>query len=223
MYSAAETGAQREGSEGAFIIFSESQHATDASSINTAVGFIASISSLSSSAAGTVLNTTSANGNSALSAVISALSASIARAYARSAGFLAKELEKLGYKQLNKDYFDTLKIELPEQVSVDVLREIALECRVNLRYFETGHVGISVDETTQPTDIGVLLYIFAVCYDGKHRNLHYSEQISKKRKNFHYTENSVPRRKGSAASWRLQSRSSYFIRIQKLKRIVAFY
>ncbi len=78
-----------------------------------------------------------------------------------SAGFLAGELEKLGYKQLNKDYFDTLKIELPEQVSVDVLREIALECRVNLRYFETGHVGISVDETTQPTDIGVLLYIFA--------------------------------------------------------------
>ena len=78
-----------------------------------------------------------------------------------STGFLAKELEKLGYKQLNKDYFDTLKIELPEQVSVDVLREIALECRVNLRYFETGHVGISVDETTQPTDIGVLLYIFA--------------------------------------------------------------
>ena len=78
-----------------------------------------------------------------------------------SAGFLAKELEKLGYKQLNKDYFDTLKIELPEQVSVDVLREIALECRVNLRYFETGHVGISIDETTQPTDIGVLLYIFA--------------------------------------------------------------
>ena len=78
-----------------------------------------------------------------------------------STGFLAKELEKLGYKQLNKDYFDTLKIELPEQVSVDVLREIALECRVNLRYFETGHVGISVDETTLPTDIGVLLYIFA--------------------------------------------------------------
>ena len=78
-----------------------------------------------------------------------------------SAGFLAEELETLGYKQLNKDFFDTLKIELPEQVSVDVLREIALECRVNLRYFETGHVGISIDETTQPTDIGVLLYIFA--------------------------------------------------------------
>ena len=78
-----------------------------------------------------------------------------------SAGFLAAELKKLGYRQLNKDYFDTLKIELPAHVSVNALREIALECKVNLRYFEAGQVGISIDETTQPTDIGVLLYIFA--------------------------------------------------------------
>lgn len=53
-----------------------------------------------------------------------------------TAGFLAKELEKLGYTQLNKDYFDTLKIQLPAHVSVNALREIALECKVNLRYFE---------------------------------------------------------------------------------------
>jgi len=78
-----------------------------------------------------------------------------------NAGFLAGELEKLGYKQLNKNYFDTLKIELPSNVSVNVLREIALECRVNLRYFDGGEVGISLDETTLTTDIGVLLYIFA--------------------------------------------------------------
>jgi len=77
------------------------------------------------------------------------------------AGFLATELEKLGYKQWNTNYFDTLKIELPAHVSVDVLREIALECKVNLRYFENGYVGISIDETTQTTDIGVLLYIFS--------------------------------------------------------------
>ncbi|MCD8262801.1 MAG: aminomethyl-transferring glycine dehydrogenase [Tannerellaceae bacterium] len=78
-----------------------------------------------------------------------------------SAGFLAGELEELGYKQLNRNFFDTLKVELPDSVSVDVLREIALECKVNLRYFETGQVGISIDETTQPTDMGVLLYIFS--------------------------------------------------------------
>ena len=77
------------------------------------------------------------------------------------AGFLAKELETLGYKQLNKNFFDTLMIELPAHVSVNALREIALECRVNLRYFDDGQVGISIDETTLPTDLGVLLYIFS--------------------------------------------------------------
>ncbi|MCD8043748.1 MAG: aminomethyl-transferring glycine dehydrogenase [Tannerellaceae bacterium] len=78
-----------------------------------------------------------------------------------TAGFLATGLENLGYKQLNKNYFDTLYIELPAHVSVSALREIALECRVNLRYFEDGRIGISIDETTQLTDVGVLLYIFA--------------------------------------------------------------
>jgi glycine dehydrogenase len=78
-----------------------------------------------------------------------------------SAGFLAGELEKLGYKQRNANFFDTLKIELPASVSLDALRETALTCRVNLRYFEEGEVGISIDETTQLTDMGVLLYIFA--------------------------------------------------------------
>lgn len=78
-----------------------------------------------------------------------------------TAGFVAQELGKLGYKQLNNNYFDTLRIELPANVSVQVLREIALECKVNLRYFDSGLIGISIDETTQPTDVGVLLYIFS--------------------------------------------------------------
>lgn len=77
------------------------------------------------------------------------------------AGFLATELAKLGYKQLNKNFFDTLQIELPAHVSINALREIALECKVNFRYFDGGQIGISLDETTQPTDIGVLLYIFS--------------------------------------------------------------
>ncbi|WP_085536199.1 aminomethyl-transferring glycine dehydrogenase [Massilibacteroides vaginae] len=76
-------------------------------------------------------------------------------------GFLAAELQKLGYKQLNKDFFDTLTIELPQNVSIDALREIALECKVNLRYYDSELVGLSLDETTLPTDIGVLLYIFS--------------------------------------------------------------
>jgi glycine dehydrogenase len=77
------------------------------------------------------------------------------------AGFLAGELDRMGYKQLNKNYFDTLKIVVPEHVSLEALREIALECRVNLRYFTGGEIGISMDETTQVTDMGTLLYIFS--------------------------------------------------------------
>jgi glycine dehydrogenase len=76
-------------------------------------------------------------------------------------GFLARELEKLGYRQLNGNYFDTLRIGLPTNVSIDAVREIALECGVNLRYFASGQVGVSIDETTQATDIGTLLYIFS--------------------------------------------------------------
>ena len=79
----------------------------------------------------------------------------------RFAGFLADELERLGYKQLNANFFDTLKIELPSHVPVNTLREIALECNINLRYFEEGYVGISIDETTRPEHIHILLQIFS--------------------------------------------------------------
>ena len=79
----------------------------------------------------------------------------------RYAGFLADELERLGYKQLNANFFDTLKIELPSHVPVNTLREIALECNINLRYFEEGYVGISIDETTRPEHIHILLQIFS--------------------------------------------------------------
>ncbi|GAB6394218.1 MAG: aminomethyl-transferring glycine dehydrogenase [Bacteroidales bacterium] len=77
------------------------------------------------------------------------------------AGFLAGELERLGYKQRNKDFFDTLLLELPPHISVEALREIALEHKVNLRYSDAGQVGISLDETTLPADLDVLLHIFA--------------------------------------------------------------
>ncbi|EFR34632.1 aminomethyl-transferring glycine dehydrogenase [Porphyromonas asaccharolytica] len=78
------------------------------------------------------------------------------------AGYLAEQLEAMGYKQLNDNFFDTLYIELPEGLAAEKLREIALDCQVNLRYYEDGrHIGISIDETTLESDLSVLLYIFA--------------------------------------------------------------
>ena len=78
------------------------------------------------------------------------------------AGYLAEQLVAMGYKQLNDNFFDTLYIELPEGLSAEKLREIALDCQVNLRYYEDGrHIGISIDETTLESDLAVLLYIFS--------------------------------------------------------------
>lgn len=78
------------------------------------------------------------------------------------AGYLAEQLVAMGYKQLNDNFFDTLYIELHEGLSAEKLREIALDCQVNLRYYEDGrHIGISIDETTLESDLSVLLYIFS--------------------------------------------------------------
>lgn len=50
--------------------------------------------------------------------------------------FLEKQLKKCGYTQVNAQYFDTLRFELPEHVSAQQIRTIALSKEVNLRYYE---------------------------------------------------------------------------------------
>lgn len=75
---------------------------------------------------------------------------------------LHKQLEKLGYTQVNAQYFDTLRFELPEHVSAQQMRTIAVSKEANLRYYENGNVGFSIDETTDVTAVNVLLSIFAI-------------------------------------------------------------
>ncbi len=74
---------------------------------------------------------------------------------------LAEEVGKLGYKQLNENFFDTINIELPEKVSVEAIRKEALANEMNFRYIDDKHVGISVDETTSLNDINRILAVFA--------------------------------------------------------------
>ena len=76
--------------------------------------------------------------------------------------FLDKQLKKFGYTQVNAQYFDTLRFELPEHVSAQQIRTIALSKEVNLRYYENGDVGFSIDETTDIAATNVLLSIFAI-------------------------------------------------------------
>lgn len=51
---------------------------------------------------------------------------------------------------------------MPEHVSAQQIRTIALTKEVNLRYYENGNVGFSIDETTDVAAANVLLSIFAI-------------------------------------------------------------
>ncbi len=74
---------------------------------------------------------------------------------------LVEALAKLGYRIANDVYFDTLYIELPEGVTKTRIEERALAKEINLRYYNTNHVGLSLDETISRMDLGDLHEIFA--------------------------------------------------------------
>ena len=74
---------------------------------------------------------------------------------------LANEVEKFGYKQENKRYFDTLRFTLPTSVSIDEIKKNALEKEINLYYAPDSSVRVSIDETTCMCSINKLVEIFA--------------------------------------------------------------
>lgn len=77
------------------------------------------------------------------------------------ASLLAEKLEAYGYKQYNEQFFDTLHLGLPKGTTIEQLKAVALQHQVNLHYFSNGHVGLSIDETTDISAVNELLRIFA--------------------------------------------------------------
>ncbi|MCD4747598.1 MAG: aminomethyl-transferring glycine dehydrogenase [Bacteroidales bacterium] len=74
---------------------------------------------------------------------------------------LNKEIQKYGYNQVNKYFYDTLEIELPEGINRDTIERSALGKEINFRYIDNKTIGISIDETTSISDINTMLSIFA--------------------------------------------------------------
>lgn len=68
----------------------------------------------------------------------------------------------IGLSPNEPSLFDTLRFELPDHVSAQKIRTIALSKEVNLRYFDNGDVGISIDEATTLADANLLLSIFGI-------------------------------------------------------------
>ena len=77
------------------------------------------------------------------------------------ARLLAREITKLGYAQVNKKHFDTIRIGLPRHVKREDIEWLSLDLEMNFRYFENGQVGLSIDETTNIEDINWILEVFA--------------------------------------------------------------
>jgi len=90
----------------------------------------------------------------------------IAEAIHGKAVYLSEMLQAYGYTQENNEFFDTLKIYLPEGVTVEALKQAAEEAEINLYYAPEGWVGLSLDETVTVDDMNGLAELFAGVVDG---------------------------------------------------------
>lgn len=87
-----------------------------------------------------------------------------------STAVLAAGVRQAGYKLRHEHFFDTLKITPKDDV--DALEKRAKQLKINLRYFDDGDVGVSLDEATQLQDLDDLLQVFgspntAVSHDSR--------------------------------------------------------
>ena len=91
---------------------------------------------------------------------------------------LSDELEKLGYKQLNENYFDTILIDL-NGVSADKIKKAALTHEMNFRYIDDKYIGISLDETKSYKDLAIIAEIFADAKGSKFEDMYLYEETTK--------------------------------------------
>lgn len=73
---------------------------------------------------------------------------------------LAAALRSLGCRVGPEACFDTLRIALPASVTQEALRTEALARGINFRYFVSGHIGISLDETVGDRELAEIIALF---------------------------------------------------------------
>ncbi len=83
---------------------------------------------------------------------------------------LAVEVEKIGFKQLNSAYFDTVLVELPAKVHIEDIYESAKAHEINFRYIDNNRIGISLDETTTLDDVNKIVGLLAEVALADHNN-----------------------------------------------------
>ncbi|HET6243310.1 MAG: aminomethyl-transferring glycine dehydrogenase [Bacteroidetes bacterium] len=78
-----------------------------------------------------------------------------------AAVLLSTKLEELGFIVENKQFFDTIKVGLPDTVNANTIEEIALKNEINFNYIDTSNIGISLDQTTDIEEINLILEVFS--------------------------------------------------------------
>jgi glycine dehydrogenase len=79
----------------------------------------------------------------------------------------AKAVKALGYTVKNDQFFDTVRVALPANVTAETLRNLALAKEINLWFPKEGYVSVSTDEVTTLEEINTLAGIFAVAIGKK--------------------------------------------------------
>jgi glycine dehydrogenase len=74
---------------------------------------------------------------------------------------LEKVLAKIGVKQLNKNFFDTLLIEGPSHK----IKPIAEKNKINFNYIDDNHFSISINESTSKNEIQLIVDVIAKAND----------------------------------------------------------
>src|SRR5262249_44626221 len=78
------------------------------------------------------------------------------------AKLLERELARLGVRQLNEVFFDTVRLELPGgAAAAERVREAALASRLDFRYRTDGTINIALDETTDEEDVQAIVDVGA--------------------------------------------------------------
>lgn len=79
----------------------------------------------------------------------------------RCACTLAGELGKIGFRNLNSRFFDTIKIKVPGNIKTGDIREKALTKKLNFWYPGEDIISISTDEITSVEDINNIISVFS--------------------------------------------------------------
>mgnify|MGYP001282528537 CR=1 FL=1 len=85
----------------------------------------------------------------------------IATSIHAGAAYLAGGLQKMGYRVVHEDFFDTLLVRMPEGISSSRVKEVAEAHRINFYYPSDDFVQLSTDETTRVTELNAILEVFS--------------------------------------------------------------